>query len=275
MIEIPEAVVLANQLNQTVRGKRIKSAVAAQSPHKFAWFFGEPAEYGARLSGRTVADSFAYGGRVEIETDSDVILSFNDGANPRFYGKDSKLPDKHQLLVEFDDGTALVCTIAMYGGIWCCNKGEQDDFYSTVARERVSPLSDGFDYAYFLSMFDEKSLKMSAKAFLATEQRIPGLGNGVVQDILLNAKIHPKRKMNTLDDAQKETLFASVKATLAEMTASGGRDVEKDLFGNIGGYKTKLSKTNAAMVCPVCGGCVKKESYMGGSIYYCADCQKI
>lgn|GEM_PF-2077218 len=30
------------------------------------------------------------------------------------------------------------------------------------------------------------------KAFLATEQRIPGLGNGVLQDILWTARIHPK-----------------------------------------------------------------------------------
>jgi formamidopyrimidine-DNA glycosylase len=48
----------------------------------------------------------------------------------------------------------------------------------------------------------EKLSSLSAKAFLATEQRIPGLGNGVAQDILFTAKIHSKRKMSTLSEKQ-------------------------------------------------------------------------
>ena len=73
--------------------------------------------------------------------------------------------------------------------------------------------------------------KLSAKAFLATEQRIPGLGNGVLQDILWYANIHPKRKISTLSAEQKHKLFRSVKTILAEMTELGGRDTERDLFG--------------------------------------------
>jgi formamidopyrimidine-DNA glycosylase len=43
---------------------------------------------------------------------------------------------------------------------------------------------------------------LSAKAFLATEQRIPGLGNGVLQDILFTAGIHPKRKMAAISEEE-------------------------------------------------------------------------
>jgi len=43
MIEIPEAAVLAKQLNQTITGKHIQNVVAAHSPHKFAWYAGDPA----------------------------------------------------------------------------------------------------------------------------------------------------------------------------------------------------------------------------------------
>jgi formamidopyrimidine-DNA glycosylase len=151
----------------------------------------------------------------------------------------------------------------------------KDDVYYAAAKEAVGPLSDGFDYAYFLTLFHEKSLKMSAKAFLATEQRIPGLGNGVLQDILLNAGIHPKRKMHTLSEEQRRGLFDSIKSTLADMVKGGGRDTEKDLFGSFGGYETKLSKKTALSLCPRCGGPVKKEAYMGGSIYVCEQCQQL
>ena len=59
------------------------------------------------------------------------------------------------------------------------------------------------------------------------------------------------------------------------MTFEGGRDTERDLFGCLGGYKTRLGKNTAGKPCPVCGDIIKKEAYMGGSIYYCPTCQKL
>jgi formamidopyrimidine-DNA glycosylase len=116
---------------------------------------------------------------------------------------------------------------------------------------------------------------MSVKAFLATEQRIPGLGNGVLQDILFHARIHPKRKMNTLSLQETHSLYEAVKSTLSEMAAKGGRDTEKDLFGCPGGYQSFLSKNTVGTPCPVCGTIIKKEAYLGGSIYYCEGCQPL
>lgn len=275
MIEIPEAITLAKQCNQTVQGKKIKNVIAASSPHHFAWFFGDPAEYHALLQGRTLETAQAYGGRLEIAAEG-AVLHFGDGVNLRFYDRGEKVPPKHQLLLLFSDESSLVCTVAMYGGMWCFCGDEfyRDNFYANVAKEKPSPLSTDFDEAYFFSLFDDQSAKLSAKAFLATEQRIPGLGNGVVQDILLAAQIHPKRKMKTLDQEEKLLLFHQVKDVLREMTSCGGRDTEKDLFGRPGGYRTNLSKLNKGLICPLCGSAVKKETYLGGSIYYCTSCQQ-
>jgi formamidopyrimidine-DNA glycosylase len=55
----------------------------------------------------------------------------------------------------------------------------------------------------------------------------------------------------------------------------GGRDTELDLFGRPGGYRTVLSKNAAGMPCPKCGTLIRKESYMGGSIYLCENCQEL
>ena len=272
MLEIPEAIVLAEQLNRTIKGKHIKGVVAALSPHKFAFYYEDPAEYDALLSGRVVGNTTAYGGRVEINL-GDAVVHFGDGANLRYYAAGEEIPAKHQLLVAFEDNSALVATVAMYGGLWAFPVGAMDDnFYYAAAKNAISPLSDEFSYEYFLRLFDEKKSKISAKAFLATEQRIPGLGNGVLQDVLFNAKIHPKRKMDELSDVQG--LFSSVKSTLAEMVAFGGRDTERDLLGNYGGYKAKLSKNTLLSPCLDCGGQIKKETYLGGSIYFCEECQE-
>ena len=43
MLELPEALVLAGQINERVRGRRVVRAEAGGTPHRFAFFQGEPA----------------------------------------------------------------------------------------------------------------------------------------------------------------------------------------------------------------------------------------
>jgi len=271
MLELPEAHTLARQLAETVTGLTITRAAAAASPHGFAFYTGDPAGYGALMEGKTVTGTVAYGGRPEIWAE-DMRVSFSDGVNVRYLPKDAKRPDKHQLLLELSDGSALCCTVQMYGGLWAFPDGAMDgDFYYAAARGKPSPLSAAFDAAYFAALLTDG--KLSAKAFLATEQRIPGLGNGVLQDILWQAKIHPKRKMGTLTGAEFETLYFIVRRVLAEMTERGGRDTEKDLFGKPGGYAAIMSKKNNGTPCPVCGEPIKRMAYLGGNVYVCEGCQ--
>jgi formamidopyrimidine-DNA glycosylase len=161
----------------------------------------------------------------------------------------------------------------MYGGMWAFPAEGFDNKYYLLSKAKPSPLTDSFDTAYFDSLFYEKTEKLSLKAFLATEQRIPGLGNGVLQDILFNTKKHPKKKVNTLSQKDREVLFDSLKLTLSRMVAGGGRDTETDLFGNQGGYKTILSRNTMGKPCFVCGSTIQKEAYLGGSIYFCPKCQ--
>ena len=81
--------------------------------------------------------------------------------------------------------------------------------------------------------------------------------------------------MGDLPEKDIQAMFASVKQVLGEMTAQGGRDTESDLFGRPGGYKTILSKNTVGRPCPVCGTLIRKEPYMGGSIYVCLGCQRL
>lgn len=272
MLEIPESYTIAKQLNQTIKGKIISSAKANQSPHSFAWYYGRPEDYDELLSGKRIGVSNAISGMLEIEAE-DCRIVMGDGATPRYYDDLTKVPKKHQLLLEFDDGTALVATIQMYGGIWAFHDGEFDNMYYVGAKEKPSPLTEQFDKEYFASLRTEKTNKLSAKAFLATEQRIPGLGNGVLQDILYLSGIHPKRKMSEVSDKEYINLFDIIKATLREMADQGGRDTEKDLFGKFGGYQTYLSKKTLWAPCVRCGYELQKSNYMGGTIYYCEHCQ--
>ncbi len=274
MLEIPESRVLSVQLNKTVKGKIIKSVTANKSPHRFAFYAGDPEGYGNLLKGKRIGEAKPAGGMVEIEA-GDMRILLSDGATTRFLAKGEKVPAKHQLLIGFEDRTALVCSVQMYGGVWVFREGTFDNEYYAGARGKISPLSDSFDEKYFGSLLGAAKQTLSLKAFLATEQRIPGLGNGVLQDILFNAGLNPKRKLKSLKEKEKKELFRSLKETLAEMADKGGRDMEKDLLGKPGGYRTLMSSRTHKNPCPKCGGEIRKEAYMGGSVYYCPACQPL
>ena len=275
MIEIPEALELSRQIRENITGKRIMNVISAQSPHKFAWYFGDPDKYHDLLSGKIIGNAKGVGGMVEI-TAEDAIILLGDGVAVKYHGENERRPQKHQLLIEFDDFTALTASVQMYGGLWCFRKGTFDNQYYNIAKVKPTVLSGRFDEAHFDKIVSAtENAGLSAKALLATEQRIPGLGNGVLQDILYNAAIHPRRKVRTFTPEDKRKLFDSVKNTLAEMTFQGGRDTEKDLFGCSGGYRTKLSKNTVDKPCLICGDIIRKEAYLGGSIYYCPTCQKL
>lgn len=274
MIEFPEACSIARQLNETIIGKRMMKVTAAQHPHKFAWYYGDPQGYHELLKDKVIDKAVSYGGFIEITAGAATIL-LGEGVNLSYFKENEKLPAKHQLHIEFDDHSSIIGSVQMYGGLWAYPAGENDNPYYLAAKEKPDPLSAGFDEEYFNNIIGQSAQGLSLKAFLATEQRIPGLGNGVLQDILFNAKLHPKRKLNTLTASDISILFNSIKTTLAEMTVNGGRDTERDLFGRFGSYRTILSKNTLDKSCGICGDGIKKEAYLGGSIYYCPTCQKL
>lgn len=276
MIELPEANTLARQINETLVRKTIKSVVAAASPHKFAWYHGDPSEYSSRLQGNAILLAEALGGMVSIRL-THAHLLFSDGVNLRYHQPGEPIPQKHQLLLSFTDNSLLSASVQMYGGIFCWVDGDIfDNAYYLAAKEKPSPLNDeAFDEAYFLQILTaEETIKLNLKAALATHQRIPGLGNGVLQDILWNAKLSPRCKVNTLSAEETNALYISLKQTLADMTNLGGRDTEKDLFGNPGGYRVIMSSKSVGSPCPECGVPIIKEACLGGNVYYCRECQR-
>jgi len=275
MIELPETYVLSEQINQTLVGKTITGVIANGHPHSFAWYTDDPCLYPDKLAGKKITGSnpgtgYTCGGNTEILCD-DMLLVISTPI--KYHPPGQKLPAKHQLLVSFGDNSHMSCTVQMWGAMLCFAANEKD--IRKNYKKCPTPYEDAFNRAYFDSLFDGLKPNTSVKALLATEQRIPGFGNGVLHDVLWNARVHPKRKIETLTGEEKTALFDSVKSTLLKMRDEGGRDTEKDLFNQKGGYKTVLSSKTLIYPCPACGRELKREAYLGGNIYFCPICQPL
>ena len=273
MMELPESYLLSHQITEVLSGKTISSIEVLRTPHKFAFFKGDNIQaYPVLLEGQTVQEAHFRGGMLEIDTEDSMII-FSDGVTPRYYTDRRQFPQNHQFALFFDDETAMICSIRMYGFIQVCRKGESTEEYYVSSSTKPNPLADEFTYDYFRNLYPSNK-SISTKAFLATEQRIPRLGNGVLQDILWDAGIDPRYKLTEENEAAFHTLYDSVRKMLRKMCEDGGRDTEQDLYGNPGGYISQLSKKSLGEPCMKCGTLIHKAAYMGGTVYFCEHCQK-
>lgn len=275
MLEYPEVITVSKQLNEVVRGKVVTKVLPPTKVHKFCWFNGEPIFYDAMLSEASITGASGFGIFVEIDFSNGKHLCFNDGVHARFFtdATCSEIPKNYQLQFNFSDNSCIVFTVAMYGGLYL-HDGDYDNDYYVKSRNSFSPESQEFRNSFYEQMSTCKK-SMSAKAFLATDQHFPGIGNGVIQEILFAARINPRQTISSLDSESRDILFSSTKEVLAEMVSRGGRDTEIDIFGNHGSYKTCMSKGANSEFCPRCGAAIVKETYLGGSVYYCPVCQPI
>ena len=277
MIELPEDCALTSQLNDILPGKEIENVYANQSPHKFVTYSGDPERYHDLLQGKRFREAVSgtgltCGGSIEMRFgDMSVVVS----TPLRYHAPGEKRPARHQRLIECTDESALSSTVQMWGAIFCFPTAHPTPPEGWLGSSAPHPLRPGFDEAYFRRLLANTDPKYSVKAFLATGQRIPGVGNGVIQDVMFHARLHPKRWLCTLDDADVSRLYHALVDTVQDMARNGGRDTERDLFGCFGGYRTILSKKTADKPCPGCGGEIIREAYLGGNVYYCPHCQPL
>ena len=279
MIEHPEALTFARQLNETLRGKSIASAIRGNSPHKFAFYRLAAEEFAGALAGRTIGESVATGSLVLVPCEPDWVLALGDGGERILYHPDaSSFPKKHHLLLQFTDGSGLSVSVQGWGSIRLLHRSELDGDYAWsghAGSEHVSPLDPTFTFEYFSGLFGQLKAgdPRSVKYFVVSEPGVWGVGNGCLQDVLFRAELHPRRRAIGLTDAERRALHTALRDVVGEIAALGGRSSERDLFGRSGGYERVMSSEAVGRPCPKCGTAIEKAAFLGGAVYWCPECQ--
>ena len=70
---------------------------ANHTPHKFAWFSGDPGNYQALLGGKAIQHALYFGNHVEIHADGMLLVI---STPMRYHAAGEQPPDKHQLLLD-------------------------------------------------------------------------------------------------------------------------------------------------------------------------------
>jgi formamidopyrimidine-DNA glycosylase len=279
MIEMPEAVTLASQMNTALAGKTIARFARGPLVHKFLWLNRPEEEYQAISSGRTITGASSFGRSVYLHLGQQALIWWGDfGGRILYHPPDQPLPSKFHLVWDFSDGSHLTYALQMWGGVRLLEASEFGD--RPHAEAGVQPLSPEFTFERLDEMLDAYPEKTSkgVKGFLVatgyvTPNCINGLGNAYVQDILFRAGLDPRRKTPTLAADQRRKLYDAIQQIMQQAIALGGRDDERDLFDQPGRYVRLMDSRAVGVPCPACGAPIQKIAYLGGACYLCAHCQ--
>jgi formamidopyrimidine-DNA glycosylase len=278
MIEMPEAKTIARQMNETLTGKTIERFGRGNKTHKFLWLNREDEEYESILPGLTVQGASSFGRSIYLHLGEYMLWWSDTGGKLLYHAPGEKLPKNYHLGWTFSDGVWLTFAMQMWGGVKLLDKTE----FGEKPKEEtgVEPLGLEFTLERLDQMLDEYPEKTSKgiKGFLVATgyvmpNHIAGLGNAIVQDILFNARLSPKRKTMDINSEERKRLFEAINQTIAEAIKLGGRYDEVDHYGQKGGYIRLMDSKTKGTPCTVCGTEITKISYLGGACYLCPSCQ--
>jgi formamidopyrimidine-DNA glycosylase len=137
------------------------------------------------------------------------------------------------------------------------------------------PLGEGFGVKYLRETLSPRRAQI--KPLLLDQKVIAGIGNIYADEILYDARLHPRRKANTLSDGEWEALHGAILENLLSGIKRRGTTfgLYRDVLGRKGHHQDHLRVfLRAGKPCLVCGGKVVKEKVGGRATFLCPACQR-
>jgi formamidopyrimidine-DNA glycosylase len=120
------------------------------------------------------------------------------------------------------------------------------------------------------------SRRAQIKPLLLDQKVVSGIGNIYVDEILYDARLHPRRKANKLSGEEWGRLHAAIIENLAAGVEHRGTTVRlyKDVLGRPGEHQNYLRVfEKQGRPCPECEGKVVREKVGGRPTHFCPSCQ--
>jgi formamidopyrimidine-DNA glycosylase len=208
-----------------------------------------------------------------LEFENDKFLLLGEIIGKFHYYEDIKeIPDNFHILFKFKDQTALTFQSSLYAFIVVADMEELKN-HKYAGNIGLSPLDKKFTYEYFKNLLNNYKNR-GIKGVLNIQSEIAGLGNAYINDILYQAKIHPKAKVSMLSHAKIKELYDIIIKTMKRAVQAGGSIKEHDLYGETGDYVRIADQPIKNMKCTHCGANMVKMNILGSSSYLCPQCQK-
>jgi len=175
-------------------------------------------------------------------------------------------PERHRhdrLVLEFVEGGELrYRNMRKLGGVWLAHdRGEVERILGGLGPDAL---------AVSRKVFAERLARRrgGVKAALMDQGFVAGIGNILADEILWQGRLHPRRKLESLTEEERDRLYSEMRRVLRD--AVRGYDYaerKRSWLSHIRG------ETGA--VCPRCGAPLARIVAAGRTTYFCPRCQPV
>ncbi|MFO8037502.1 MAG: DNA-formamidopyrimidine glycosylase family protein [Anaerolineales bacterium] len=199
---------------------------------------------------------------LDVEDKGWMGLHFGMTGHLAYYKGDGKAPEYTRAKYDFkgDYHLALVMPRKL-GSIFIAER--MQDF---VKKKALGPdvYKESFDKRTFLELISNR--RGMVKSQLMNQQLMAGIGNVYSDEVLFQAKIHPRKQLGALTEDEKGRIYRTMQEVLE---TSIERQADPNRFPD--GYLTPHREKGGT--CPRCGHEIKKVKVSGRSSYFCPQCQ--
>ena len=219
------------------------------------------------LTGATLRESFAHGKQMLFEFTSPGWLGVHLGMTGalRVEGRDFQ-PGKHDHLVLFQEERALVFSDPRLFGRLLFHPGPGQP---TWWMERPPDLLSADFTPASLRQFLLRRSKSPLKAVLLKQERFPGVGNWMADEILWRCGLHPSLLAGGLKSGQIEMLHEQIR-----WVCRGALRIVAEDFSDPPKSWLFQHRWKGGGICPRDGATLQRREIGGRTTCWCAQCQK-
>ncbi len=275
-IELAEARILAQQLDEAVKGKTIKDYDLKDVERMMRIGFVNKNIFDFEaIRGKTVLGATSRGNtiRVQLAGSMNILLGPEYGGIITYLAEGGKAHKYHLKLV-FGDGSLLTTRITSMGIIYAVADDALTEsyMYKRDFMGGVSPDEPGFTWEWFKETYGTETRQLKPM-LVGKDAFILGVSNATFQDVLYRAKVHPKRRASDLSEDELRGLYDAIKIVVSERLMQHGKAEFTDIYGVKGGYVAAMGPNMKDQKCPNCRSVTEKLAHGGGHVYICPFCQ--
>jgi formamidopyrimidine-DNA glycosylase len=214
------------------------------------------------LRGRRFEEPTRHGKWLIAWTDGPALLLHFGMTGDLIWSGDE--PERHRhdrVWIEFVEGRELrYRNMRKLGGAWLAHDAEEADQIMGA----LGPDALTIGRRDFLERLARR--RGGVKAALMDQRLVAGVGNLIADEVLWQARLHPKRRIETLSDDERRTLFTTMHHVLKESV---------DHFDYVPRKRSWLNHVRGkpGALCPRCRTPLARTVAGGRTTYFCPSCQ--
>lgn len=288
MPELPEVTVVVNSLNEAIKGLVLES-VEYDWAKKFFWNgFSIKDLKGAKIKGlRRIGKVIV----IDLSNGFSFVIHLKLTGQLIYLDKKTRVSGGHPippLNSPVPNSTTRVTFAFTNGGRLYFNdlrkfgwvkvvKTSEESIKAAIGKTELGPDPMIMKYEEFYERIKKKP-QARIKKLLMDQSFVSGVGNIYSDEALWRAKVHPKRPVVSLTDAEIKAVFNGIIDSFKLAIAKGGSSANSfvDGYGEKGLYLTFAKAYHmTGKPCERCKTSIVRQKMDGRSAHFCPNCQKL